>query len=432
MNVSSMPAAAPGFADRAAAARALRNLAWLTGDKVFSVVLGLVAFGLVARAFGPQGAGWFSYGVAVLQATLGFALVCSSAAVMPRLCELSDGAAARAVVNVFAVRQLGAWAACGAVALYVALAVDDPQRRQVTLVMLAGVPLLEPFAAFSAYWLSRNRNGPPVTARAAGLTLRFVLVALALWAGAPPWVVALGWLGEALLTAAVQTWQLGRVRPWRVLAAAQHARRGVPYLRFGIRFAAGLWLSHLFLRLDRLWLAEHVPAHEFGLYATAMQLVEVWLQVAMLLAGSMAPAFLYGALRRSSALVDHWHTLVLLGGLGLAGLAGVALAGRPLLGLVYGAGFGEAHGYLVAGFAAAALGFVDQFVQVSITANNRPGVLAVKWGAACAVALAVLVPASAAIGAYAGPLALSLGFVAGWVAVAAAYRLQAHTNRRSA
>jgi PST family polysaccharide transporter len=159
-----------------------------------------------------------------------------------------------------------------------------------------------------------------------------------------------------------------------------------------------------------------------------MQLVEVWLQVAMLLAGSMAPAFLYGALRRSRALVDHWHTRALRGGLGLAGLAAVALFGRPLLALVYGHDFAGGHGYLVAGFAAAALGFVDQFVQVSITANNRPGVLAVKWGTACAVALAVLVPGSAHIGAYAGPAALAAGFVAGWLAVAVAYRVQ---HRRS-
>lgn len=428
MNVSSMPAPAPAYADRAAAARALRNLVWLTGDKVVSVVLGLLVFGLVARAFGPQGAGWFSYGAAVLQATLGFALVCSSAAVLPRLCDLSDGAAARAVVNVFAVRQAGAWLATAAVATYVALAVDDPVRRSVTLVMLAGVPLLEPFAAFSAYWLSRNRNGPPVMARVSGLVLRVAVVAAALWAGAAPWVVALAWAAEAVLTAAVQTLQLGVVRPWRTLVQSLRVRRSLPYLRFGVRFAFGLWLSHLFLRLDRLWLAEHVTAHEFGLYATAMQLVEVWLQVAMLLAGSMAPAFLYGALRRSRALVDHWHTLALLGGLGLAGLAGVALFGRPLLGLVYGPGFADGHGYLVAGFAAAALGFVDQFVQVSITANNRPGVLALKWGTACAIALAVLLPGSAHLGAYAGPLALAAGFVGGWIAVALAYRWQ---HRRS-
>src|SRR5262245_65188741 len=78
----------------AAAAAALRNLLWLSGDKVVSVVLGLVVFGLIARHYGPGGAGQFSYGVAVLQAALGLSLVCSSAAVLPRLCPLRDGPAA--------------------------------------------------------------------------------------------------------------------------------------------------------------------------------------------------------------------------------------------------------------------------------------------------------------------------------------------------
>jgi polysaccharide transporter, PST family len=424
MIVSSMPAPpGSGLARRGAGSAALRNFAWLTGDKLLSVVLGLVVFGLIARHFGPEGAGRFSYSVALLQATLGLALVCSSAAVMPRLCRLSDGVAARAVANVFVVRLVGAVLAAGAVAVYVALAVDDPVRRAVTLTMLAAVPLLEPFQAFSTYWISRNRNGRPVSARALGLLTRLAVVLAALWAGAQPWVVALAWVAEALVTATLQTGFLGGVRPWSVLRGAVGVRRAGPYLRYAVRFAAGLWLSHLFLRLDRLWLAERMPGHEFGLYATAMQLVEVWLQVAMLIAGSMAPAFLYRALRRSNALRDHRATLALLAALGLAGLAVALLLGRELLVFVYGAPFAAGQGYLAAGFAAAVLFFVDQFVQISITANNRPWVLAAKWGAAVVAALATLALATKSLGAYAGPLGLTLGMLAGWAAVAVCYRV---------
>jgi hypothetical protein len=68
----------------------------------------------------------------------------------------------------------------------------------------------------------------------------------------------------------------------------------------------------------------------------------------------------------------------------------------------------------VAGFAAAVLFFLDQFVQISITANNRPGLLAAKWAGATVVALATLLTATPRIGAYAGPLGIALGLVAGW------------------
>ena len=424
MTVSTMSAPpGAGLGPARAGGTALRNLAWLTGDKVLAVVLGLVVFGLIARHFGPEGAGRFSYAVAVLQSTLGLALVCSSAAVMPRLCRLGDGAAARAVANVFVVRLAGALLAAAAVAVYVALAVDDPLRRTLTLILVATVPLLEPFHAFSTFWISRNRNGRPVTARGLGLVTRLAVVLIALWAGASAWIVALAWVAEALVTASLQAGFLAGVRPWRMLQGAVRTRRAGAYLRYAVRFSAGLWLSHLFLRLDRLWLAERLSGHEFGLYATSMQLVEVWLQVAMLLAGSMAPAFLYRALRRSDALRDHRSTLAVLAALGLAGLAVALLLGRELLLVVYGPGFVAGHGYLVAGFAAAVPFFLDQFVQISITANNRPWLLATKWGVAVLVALATLVFATPSLGAYAGPLGLALGMLASWTAVALCYRV---------
>jgi PST family polysaccharide transporter len=337
--------------------------------------------------------------------------------VLPRLCHLRDGTAARLVANVFAVRMLGSLVAAAVVAIYTVLAVEDPLRRTVTLILLSTVPLLEPFHAFSAYWLSRNQNRSPVLARGSGLLTRVVVVALALWAGAPVWVVALAWVADALVAAAMQSASLRNVRPWRRLVGAVRAPRAQPYFRFGIRFAAGLWLAHLFLRIDRLWLAERMDPHSFGLYATAMQLVEVWLQCAGLLAGSMAPAFLYNALRRSNKVRDHWRTLATLAGLGIAGLVGAVLLGPLLLVHVFGPPFAASHGYLVAGFAAAVLFFIDQFVQIAITANNRPGLLAVKWGAASVVALATLVLAGPRLGAYAGPLGLALGLVAGWVVV---------------
>lgn len=405
---------------RVSATTALRNLAWLSGDKLFSVLLGLVVFGLIARHLGPTGAGQFSYGVALLQAALGLSLVCSSAAVLPRLCRLRDGTAAAAVGNVFAVRLVASVAAGALVAGYAALAIDDPVRRLVTLILVATVPLLEPFYAFSAYWLSRNRNRAPVLARGSALLVRLALVTIALVAGAPVWVVALGWVAEAVVSAALQLASVHRVRPWRALFGALRAARASLYFRYGIRFAAGLWLAHLFMRIDRLWLAEQMSPHAFGLYATAMQLVEVWVQAASLLAGSVAPAFLYRAVQRGDRWQDHWRTLAAMVGIGLLGLAAVVAFGPALLRGVFGMPFAASQPYLVAGFAVAVLFFADSFAQIWITAANRPGLLAAKWGAASAVAALTLASSSGRIGAFAGPLALALGLAAGWLTVALA------------
>jgi O-antigen/teichoic acid export membrane protein len=288
--------------------------------------------------------------------------------------------------------------------------------------MVAAVPLLEPFHVFSAYWSSRNRNRAPVLARGVGLLARLAVVVLALHAGAAPSWVALAWLIEAAVTASMQTLSMRGVRSPQALMASVTNRRARRYLAFAIRFALGLWLSQLFLRLDRLWLAERMDAHTFGLYATAMQLVEVWMQVATLLAGSIAPAYLYRAVRRSGRWRDNGRTLALLAGIGLAGLAGATVLGAWLLGTVFGPAFAASHVYLVAGCAAAVLFFVDQFAQIAITANDRPGLLALKWGVASAVALATLAIGAPRIGALAGPLGMALGLLAGWVALVAMQR----------
>jgi O-antigen/teichoic acid export membrane protein len=132
----------------------------------------------------------------------------------------------------------------------------------------------------------------------------------------------------------------------------------------------------------------------------------------------MAPAFLYQEVRRSTALRDHRPTLLALAGLGLAGLAAAALFGHWVLVLVFGKAFAPAYGVLVAGCGAAVLFFIDQWVQISITANNRPGVLALKWASACAICIATLALATPRLGPMAGPLGLALGVLAGWVAVA--------------
>lgn len=410
----------PSKSDARARGKALRNMLWLGADKVLAVVVGLLIFGLIARAYGPVGAGQFSYGAAVLQSALGLSLVCSSAALMPRLCRLADGVAARAVGNVFVVRVLASMAAALLVSLYLVSAIDDPSRRAVALLMVATVPLLEPFHVFSAYWSSRNRNRAPVLARGFGLLARLAVVVVALQAGASPSLVALAWVIEAVVSASLQTLSMRGVRSPRALLSSVTRLRARRYLAFAVRFALGLWLSQLFLRLDRLWLAERMDAHTFGLYATAMQLVEVWMQVAALLAGSIAPAYLYRAVRRSSHWRDNSRTLAMLAGIGLAGLAGAAGLGSWLLGTVFGPAFAASHVYLVAGCAAAVLFFVDQFAQIAITANDRPALLALKWGVASAVALATLALGAPRIGALAGPLGIALGLLAGWLALALA------------
>lgn len=389
-------------------------MAWLLGDKALALLVGLGIYGLIARTLGPEGSGHFAYGAAMLQTGLGLSLVCAGAVLLPRFCRM-QAALPGAMANVFVLRLLTSLLAMAVMMVFCVLAIADPQRRAVAMIMLAAVPLIEPFYVIATYWLSRNHNKPTVVARSSGLLTRAAIVMAGVWWGAPVWVLAAAWVLEAGVNAALQSLQMRQALGGRPLRRFVRPLRMRQYLRFGMRFVLALWLSQLFLRLDRLVLAEWMPAREFGLYAAPMQLVEVWSQVSYLVGSAIATAYLYQRLRQDTVVSAFLITTLAMVGIGLLGLLGAWLLGPMLLREVFGSAFEGSWGYLVSGAAFAVLLFADQVVDMLITARNRPQLLTLKWGVAVAVALLVFYLGFGRLGAFVGPLGLAAGIAAGWL-----------------
>lgn len=402
---------------------ALGNMAWILGDKALAMALGLLIFGMIGRALGPVGAGHFAFAAALLQVALGLSLVCSASGLLPRFCRM-QAALPGAIANVFAVRMAASLASLTAVSIYCLLVIDIPERRTVSMVLLLAVPLIEPFAVIAMYWNSRNHNRPNVIARASGLLARTACIALGLALGAAWWLLAMAWVLEAAINAFIQTCQLRAALPARPWLRFVSRRRCEAYLRFGARFVVGSWLHVLYTRLDRLLLGERMPAEPFGLYATAMQLMDVWIQVANLIGVSLATAYLYRRIRAGSFMPAFFGTAGLMSAVGLAGLAGAWLFGAPMLRLVFGAPFVDSQPYLLSGSALAVLLFANQIVQLTMATLDRPQSLVVMWLVAVAVAVPAISFGYDVIGAHAGPAGLAAGLLAGWISLA-------FTRRRS-
>ncbi len=401
-------------------------MAWLLSDKAFALVMGLVLFGAIARTYGPEGSGQFAYASALLQTGLGLSLVCAGVALLPRFCRMQQGhagAMSGAMANVFFLRLISSTVAMLAMMLFTAITVEEPGRRTVALVMLLAVPLIEPFYLFATYWLSRNNNKPTVIARSSGLALRSVVVLLGLWWGAPMWLLAAAWVLEAALNATIQSWQVRRALPSLSLSRQVSPERMRRYLAFGARYVLALWLSQLFLRLDRLVLAEWLDPHAFGVYAAPMQLVEVWTQVAYLIGSSIATAFLYKRLDSEHRTRAFLVTAAAMAGIGLLGLLGAWLAGSMLLKVVFGPAFAGSTPFLVAGAAFAVMLFADQAVDMLVMANDQPWLLTCKWAVALGVSALMLNLGFARFGAYVGPVAGGAGLLAAWLALLALVRL---------
>lgn len=403
--------------NRQAIAAALRNLAWILGDKAFAMAAGLLIFGLIGRAFGPEGAGHFAYAAALLQVGLGLALVCSASALLPRFCRL-QAALPGAVANVFVVRMAASLLALAAMAAFTALTVTDPVRRSVTLVVLLAVPLIEPFAVIAMYWNSRNHNRPNVVARSTGLLVRLGVLAAGIAAGAAPVLLAATWVLEAVVNSAIQWRQLRQAMPGRRFRRFVRWRRARSYFRFGVRFMLGSWLHVLYTRLDRLLLGERLAPETFGLYATAMQLMDVWVQVANLVGLSVATAYLYRRIRAGAFARAFLLSAAGMAAIGLAGLAGAWLFGPWIMRAVFGPAFDGSQPYLVAGMALGVLLFANQIVLLTLATLNRPLHLVVMWSVAVVVATPLVWLGVDRFGPVSGPLGLGAGLVAGWAVLA--------------
>jgi O-antigen/teichoic acid export membrane protein len=404
----------PADSARGAFGIALRNMAWVLGDKALAMALGLLIFGLIGRALGPAGSGHFAFATALLQVGLGLSLVVSGSALLPRFCRM-QAALPGAIANVFVVRLAASGLATAAMLVYCFLAIGDPQRRMVSMILLLAVPLIEPFYIVSTYWLSRNHNRPNIIARSSALLVRAATIVVGLHFGVAMEVLAAAWVIEGLVSAALQTAQLRSAMPGARLARFVSATRARAYLRFGLRFVPGLWLQALFVRIDRLMLGERMEAGEFGLYATAMQLTEVWTQVAYLIGVSLATAYLYQRIRQGRFGAAFMTTSLAMTGIGLAGFMGAWLFGPWLLRSIFGAPFAAAYPSLLAGMAFAVLLFANQIVQLTLTTLDRPQALLWMWVVASIVAIAVIHFGYERWGAFAGPIGLAVGTVAGWL-----------------
>jgi O-antigen/teichoic acid export membrane protein len=397
-----------------AARMALRNMAWVLGDKALAMAVGLLVFGLIGRTLGPVGSGHFAYATALLQVGLGLSLVVSGAALLPRFCRL-QGALPGAIANVFVVRMAASLVALLTMAVYCLIAISDPQRRTISLILLLAVPLIEPFHVIATYWLSRNHNRPNIVARSGALLVRAALIVVGLRLGVEPWLLAAAWVIEAFFNAALQVAQLRRAMPHKCLRRFVRRRRASAYLAFGVRFVPALWLQALFVRIDRVMLGERMDAAPFGLYATAMQLTEVWTQVAYLIGVSLATAYLYQRIRQGRFARAFWATFGAMLAIGLGGLVGAWWFGGWVLRAVFGPQFVASYPFLLAGMTFAVLLFGNQIVQLTLTTLNRPRLLLAMWAVASGVAVLVIHFGFARLGPYAGPVGLAAGTLASWL-----------------
>ncbi|MCY0387577.1 oligosaccharide flippase family protein [Robbsia sp. Bb-Pol-6] len=431
---------------RGDAGAALANLGWLAAERLTQIGVAIVTSGVLARYLGPDVFGKWQYANTLLTVAAPLTWVCGAEILVPAMVAAGareeasrndgrrpdhtaprpgkkcapgaapDGAPLASIMgSAFALRMAVSLTALALVwtllaagrALGHAQGPFDP----VVAAMLAGLALTlvfrEPFGVVSAWLQARTYSRPALLLSLSSALVKALAVFLLARAALPPggfggvWAVESAVIGLGLLI--YQRRHAGF--RWRVdPALLRH------FAAAGSVFWLGLVCMYLFMKLDRLMLQHYVGFAELGRYAAAQQLNENWITLALMLAQTVAPAFVYRVAEPARLRRNLVRLLMLTGATMALGAVVIGACAPFIIRLVFGPGFEHAAAFLRWAAWLSVLAGLEAICNLIVLKYQARYVVLAKWAAAlCAACVAnlLLIPAFGGFGALAG---LAIGY----------------------
>jgi PST family polysaccharide transporter len=447
---------------------AAHNLFWLAAERLTQLGVAIAISGLLARYLGADLFGKWQYANTLLTVVAPLTWICGAEILVPAIVTalhpstagkspeaaqptpaMSSSAPATPALrhaetptlgtllgSAFALRfgisalaLLFVWAVLAWLALgHAAAAPDiDPHVAAMLAGLAATMLFREPFGVISTWLQARTYSKPALMlslgtaiAKAAILAL---LLRLAVPAGALGWL----WAAESAVIAAGLACYYRAF--WRGDAPGEPTRRAYSesrwrvdgtllrtFLRSGTIFWIGLVCMTIFMKLDRLVLQHYADYASLGRYAASQQLTENWVTVALMLAQTVGPAFIYRADHAAALQRNLWRLLGLTLIAMSLGAVLLSVAAPWIVRIVFGPGFDEAASYLAWASWIGVLAGLEAIANlVALKFQARRLVLG-KWLVALLLAFGVdmaLVPHYGGYGALAG---LAAGYVAALIA----------------
>jgi len=418
-------------------AKAVANLFWLGLERLAQIAVAILVSGLLARYFGPDVFGKWQYANTLLLVLAPITWVCGAEILVPTIVHggppgqprglgtilgsafaLRFAVSAAALLLTLAVLALGTADVWGSTWLPHAWLRSrlhfDPLVAAMVGALAVTMIFREPFVGVINAWLqSMTYAKPQLLTSMASAVIKAALVVLLVHGAAPPTRFAWLWVLEAAAIGAV-------------LVAYYRARHGSldwhvdrtlfrHFSRAGTVFWLGLICMYLFLKLDRLVLERYVSFAELGRYSAAQQINENWITLALMLAQTLAPAFVYRIADIAQLKRNIWRLTALTALVMIVGAAVLDLLGGFIILRVFGPDYAAATGIFRLAVWLSVPAGIEAIGNLVVLKYQAKFVLLAKWLLALAVALAVDI---ALIPRFGGRGAL-LGLAAGYLAAAA-------------
>jgi polysaccharide transporter, PST family len=393
-------------------AKAVANIVWLGLERLTQIVVAIAIAGLLARYLGPDAFGKWQYANTLLLVLAPITWVCGAEILVPTIVHRPASELGTVLGSAFALRMSVSAIALAATWAAIALGATDP----LVGAMLAGLAVTmlfrEPFIGVINSWLQSLTYSKPqlltsiVTALAkAALVYLFVRVAMAPAAFGWLWAAESAVIGGALVVYYMR--RHGGTLGWRVDG---------PLLRHfasaGTVFWIGLVCMYLFLKLDRLMLERAISFADLGRYSAAQQINENWIALGLMLAQTIAPAFIYRVQDTAKLLANVRRLMLFAAALMAAGALVLGLFGHLIITRVFGPGYEGAVAIFRWCVWLSVPAGVEAIGNLVVLKYQAKFVLLAKWVLALAVAFVVNLVAIARIGAYGALVGLAAGYAA--------------------
>ncbi|HDR9833698.1 TPA: oligosaccharide flippase family protein [Burkholderia multivorans] len=393
-------------------AKAVANLVWLGLERLTQIGVAIAISGLLARYFGPDVFGKWQYANTLLLVLAPLTWVCGAEILVPTIVQRPPAQLGAVLGSAFALRIGVSVAALVATWIAIAAGAFDP----LVGAMLAGLAVTmvfrEPFVGVINAWLQSMTYSKPqlVTSMFTALA-KALLVWLLVRAAAAPARFAWLWALEAAAIGFV------------LLLYYRHRNGGSlgwtfdkPLFRHfataGTVFWLGLICMYLFLKLDRLMLERHVSFADLGRYAAAQQLNENWITLALMLAQTIAPAFVYRVQDVARLRRNIVRLIAMTAALMTAGALVLDAAAPLIVGKVFGRGYeASADIFRWAVWLSVPAG-IEAIGNLIVLKYQAKFVLLAKWALALAIAALANWLAIPRLGLYGALVGLAAGYAA--------------------
>ncbi|WP_114808960.1 oligosaccharide flippase family protein [Paraburkholderia kururiensis] len=393
-------------------ARAFANIVWLGLERVTQIAVAIVISGVLARYFGPDVFGKWQYANTLLLVLAPLTWVCGAEILVPTIVARPPAQLGTVIGSAFALRLSVSALALVLTWAGIAAGATDP----LVGAMLAGLAVTmlfrEPFIGVINAWLqSMTFSRPQLLTSMVTAIAKAALVWLLVRAAAGP--ARFGWLW-ALESVAIGAVLLAYYRHRHGGRLGWHVDRGLfrHFATAGTVFWLGLICMYLFLKLDRLMLERAISFADLGRYSAAQQLNENWIALALMLAQTIAPAFVYRVQDVAQLRRNMWRLFGLTALLMLAGALVLDLLAGFIISHVFGPGYEEATSIFRWAVWLSVPAGIEAIGNLVVLKYQAKFVLLAKWLLALAVAFAVNLGAIARFGAYGALLGLAAGYLA--------------------